>query len=252
MMESWLTNEIRPYVGLKVIEPHWDLIKIKQGYSVYFDGDVIRKRISCSALAYSEDDVEIQTRERTLIVPKTSRGKEKKLNYTSVSGFKAEGVSFSAGISSHDEQCHITARNSRNSVELPFSGYQQLKTKEEIVSWLEQFPTTVPVDYDKKIDRLKNMKNQRYDAVPGDIFRVEIDMHTDGYVLVIGNLRQMEKDKLFSEESIWRSVMTMPLFVRPFLWKTTDRSPSWDNILAAPLSEWAVSIRKQLPNTKIT
>lgn len=241
-MERWLTNEIRPYVGLEVIEPHWDLIEIKQGYSVYFDGYVIRKRISGSALSYSEADVEIQTRERRLIVPKTSRGKEKKLNYTSVSGFKAKGVSFSAGISSHDEQCHITARNSRNSVELPFSGYQQLKTKEEIVSWLQQFPTTVPVDYDKKIDRLKNMKNQRYDAVPGDIFRVEIDMHTDGYVLVIGNLRQMEKDNLFSEESVWRSVMTMPLFVRPFLWKTTDRSPSLDNILAAPLSETTVIV----------
>lgn len=236
-MDSWISNEVRPYVGLEVTQPYWDLVEIKQGYYVYFDGDVIRKRISCLPLSYSEEDVEVGTRDRAIVLPKTSRGKEKKLNYTSVSGFKAEGVTFSAGIRSHDAQCYITAYNSRNSVNLPFSGYKELKTKEEIIVWLQQFPTTVPVDYDKKIDRLKNMKNQRYHAMPGDIFRVELDMHTDGYVLVIGNLRQMEKDGLFSEESIWRSVMTMPLFVRPYLWKTTDRSPSIQNILAAPLSE---------------
>lgn len=132
--------------------------------------------------------------------------------------------------------------NNRNSVSLPFSNYKQLKDKDEIVAWLKCLPEIVPGDYERKLERLKYMKNQQYKATPGDIFRVELDLHTDGYVLVIGDLRRMQKDKLFGKESIWNSVMTMPLFVRPYLYKTTSRNPSMEEIIAAPLSEqtWIV------------
>ncbi|KAA8783991.1 hypothetical protein ABIE27_000964 [Paenibacillus sp. 4624] len=236
-MDAWLSNENRAYVGLEPVESHWDRVDIKKGYYVYFDGDVIRKRISSLPESYVEEDVYIEVRDRQFVVPKTSRGKEKNLTYTTVSGFKAEGVTFSAGISPYDGKSYVTAYNKRNSVSLPISDCSHMTSKAEIISWLEHFPGTVPDDYGRKLDRLKNMPNQRYQAVPGDIFRVELDLHTDGYVLVIGNLRQMEKDHLFSEQSIWRSVMTMPLFVRPFLWKTTERSPSLEDILAAPMSE---------------
>lgn len=52
----------------------------------------------------------------------------------------------------------------------------------------------------------------------------------------------MQKDELFAEHSIWNDVMTMPLFVRPYLFRTTERSPSLLEIVAAPLSEkcWIV------------
>ena len=88
---------------------------------------------------------------------------KKKLNYTSVSSLKAEGVTFSAGIKSHDGQGYVTAYNSRNSMNLPFSGYEHLTSKEEIVTWLAHFPTTIPPDYEQKLNRLKYMKNH---AVP--------------------------------------------------------------------------------------
>lgn len=234
---QWLSNEIRPFVGLELVLSSWDLVELKKGYYVYFDGDVIRKRISSSPEAYQEEDVDIKVRERAFVLPKTNRGKEKKLNYTSVSSFKADGVTFSAGIKSHDGKGYVTAYNSRNSMNLPFSGYEHLSSKEEIVAWLAHFPTTIPTDYEQKLNRLKHMKNQGYHAVPGDIFRVELDLFTYGYVLVIGNLRDMEKDNLFIEECIWKDVMTMPLFVRPYLWKTAERSPSLEDIVAAPLSE---------------
>ncbi|MBJ8191094.1 immunity 26/phosphotriesterase HocA family protein, partial [Bacillus cereus] len=174
--------------------------------------------------------------------PKTARGKEKKLNYTSVSSIKAEGVTFSAGIRRDRPLSYVTAVNSKTGVKLPITGCEHLHSKEEIIDWLQQYPSLVPKDYDRRLHRLKHMKNQRYKTVPGDIFRVEIDLFTDGYVLVVGDLRQMQKDQLFAEESIWNSVMTMPLFVRPYLFTSRDRSTALESITSAPLSEttWIV------------
>lgn len=60
-MNSWLTNALRPYFGLEVLEEHWDVIEIKEGYYICVDGDVIRKRISSTEDTYGETDVEIFT-----------------------------------------------------------------------------------------------------------------------------------------------------------------------------------------------
>lgn len=241
-MNRWLTNALRPYFGLEVLEEHWDVIEIKDGYFICMDGDVIRKRISFTEDTYGETDVEILTRDQAFVLPKTARGKEKKLNYTSVSSIKAEGVTFSAGIRRDRPLSYVTAVNSKTGVKLPITGCEHLHSKEEIIDWLQQYPSLVPKDYDHRLHRLKHMKNQRYKTVPGDIFRVEIDLFTDGYVLVIGDLRQMQKDQLFAEESIWNSVMTMPLFVRPYLFTSRDRSTALESITSAPLSEttWIV------------
>ena len=38
-----LTNEQRKYLGLNLIEDHWEVMDIK-GTLYYFDGDVIKKR----------------------------------------------------------------------------------------------------------------------------------------------------------------------------------------------------------------
>lgn len=76
-MNSWLTNALRPYFGLEVLEEHWDVVEIKEGYFICVDGDVIRKRISSTEDTYGETDVEIFTRDRAFVLPKTARGKEK-------------------------------------------------------------------------------------------------------------------------------------------------------------------------------
>ncbi|QQP14982.1 immunity 26/phosphotriesterase HocA family protein [Lysinibacillus agricola] len=237
-MNSWLTNTLRPYFGLHSVEEHWDTIEIKNGYFICMDGDIIRKRISVSEQAYQETDVEIPTRNREVILPQTARGKEKKMNYTHISSIKANGVIFSAGMRTEDlPSSYIIARNTKTFFELPLTNTKNLTSKEEIVEWLHRYPSKLPTDYNLKLNKLTSKKSLRYKAVPGDIFRVEIDLFTDGYVLVIGDLRQMQKDGLFAEDSLWNNVMTMPLFIRPYLFKTTKRLPSMEDITSTPLSE---------------
>ncbi|WP_445477473.1 immunity 26/phosphotriesterase HocA family protein [Lysinibacillus irui] len=234
---SWLTNSLRPYFGLYTLEEHWDIFQIREDYFICLEGDVIKKRIFVNEHSYQEADVDILTRNREVIVPQTARGKEKKLNYTNISAVKATGVVFSAGLGNQNHpSSYITARNTKTYYQLPLTGFEHLTTKSALLNWLQQFPSQLPVDYPDKLAKLTKMKSLRYKTVPGDIFRVEIDLFVDGYVLVIGDLRQMQKDHLFAEDSIWHNVMTMPLFVRPYLLTTAERSPSLEEILSAPLA----------------
>ncbi len=234
---SWLTNSQRPYFGLHIIEEYWDTLQIREDYFICLEGDLIKKRIFINEHSYQEADVNILTRNREVIVPQTARGKEKKLNYTNISAVKATGVIFSAGLGNqHHSSSYIMARNAKTYYQLPLTGFEHLTTKADIMEWLQRFPSQLPADYSDKVKKLTSMKSLRYKAVPGDIFRVEIDLFVDGYVLVIGDLRQMQKDNLFAEDSIWHDVMTMPLFIRPYLLTTTERSPHLDEIISAPLA----------------
>jgi len=234
---SWLTNSLRPCFGLHIIEEHWDTLQIREDYFICLEGDLIKKRIFINEHSYQEADVNILTRKREVIVPQTARGKEKKLNYTNISAVKATGVVFSASLGNQSHSsCYIMARNAKTYYQLPLTGFEHLTTKADIMEWLQRFPSQLPTDYSDKLKKLTSMKSLRYKAVPGDIFRVEIDLFEDGYVLVIGDLRQMQKDDLFAEDSIWHNVMTMPLFIRPYLLTKTERSPHLDEIISAPLA----------------
>ena len=74
-----LANEQRKYLGLIPIEKDWELVKLDYKYEdIYFYGDIIRKKISLSENSYYETELNEKTTEnRTMILPKTARGKIK-------------------------------------------------------------------------------------------------------------------------------------------------------------------------------
>ena len=76
-----LNNEQRKYLGLIPVEEDWELVKLDYKYEdiyFYFYGDIIRKKISLSENSYYETELNEKTTEnRTMILPKTARGKIK-------------------------------------------------------------------------------------------------------------------------------------------------------------------------------
>ena len=74
-----LTNEQRKYLGLIPVEKDWELVKLDYKYEdIYFYGDIIRKKIRLSENSYYETELNEKTTEnRTMILPKTARGKIK-------------------------------------------------------------------------------------------------------------------------------------------------------------------------------
>jgi len=76
-----LTNEQRKYLGLIPVEEHWELVKFDNGIYYYFEDDTIKKEIKVSKNYYHEAELNEKTAEnRTMILPKTKRGKIKKFN----------------------------------------------------------------------------------------------------------------------------------------------------------------------------
>lgn len=90
-MNFYLTNTHRKYMGLKPLKEHYELVKIKDKYYteiyLFFDKDNIKKIITYSisnqCICMQESDVDYQTtNNRTILLPKTRRGKSHKLNFT--------------------------------------------------------------------------------------------------------------------------------------------------------------------------
>lgn len=61
-----LSNEQRKYLGLVPVEEHWELVELAGSY-VYFDGDVIRKKIKLEDGGYYECELaEVTAENRTI------------------------------------------------------------------------------------------------------------------------------------------------------------------------------------------
>ena len=90
-----LTNEQRKYLGLIPVEEHREIVKFDDNIYHYFEGDTIKKEITVSENYYHESELNEKTVEnRTMILPKTKRGKIKKFNYTAVQSFSPLGTYF--------------------------------------------------------------------------------------------------------------------------------------------------------------
>lgn len=250
-----LTNEERRYFGLEPILPDWERFPIKPGYTVYFDGDVIRKTISiCTSsaegwekfLGYIETDNEIHTRDRSVVLPRTKRGREKKLNYTSVDGMRPTGCSFQMNLK--NPRCNSTLRvwNVKNSINLPIVFPDDLDTLAQFRDWLTDFVANCPADYFDKVERMKHTPHRTIKYFNGDIFRFEVDLEHYGFGLIIGQPRKMKKDGLLRDEHILNDISGIPLLVRLYLLKTTDKDLQVEQIAAYPLGHTFIMMDNQV------
>lgn len=254
-----LTNEQRPYFGLNPIEKSWERLDIKDGYTVYFNGNIIRKVISCSAdnltadinnttykinISYKEEDNEIETKNRETVIPRTKRGKEKKLNFTSISNQKPTGCVFMMNLSydwpSGSEIQHhsskVYAFNPRNSISLPIRARKDLSELSEFKTWVHEYISTCPANYLEKVERMTSTPHQTLKYRNGDIFRFEFDREYYGYALIVGQIRNMIKDNLVKENHALKNTMSVPLLIRCYLLKTKNKKLSVDDLVKNKLS----------------
>lgn len=250
-----LTNEERRYFGLEPIRAEWERFEVKPGFWVYFEGDVIRKTIFLGTLPgekykdfleYAENDNEIYTRERRVVLARTQRGKEKKLNYTSISAMRPTGCSFWMNLSRPGLGSELVARNTRNCVSLPIVFPRNVDTLAAFRKWMDGFIAACPPGYFEKVERMKHTKHRTVKYFNGDIFRFEIDLEHYGFGLIIGQIGKMDKDGLLKEEHILGSTLGVCLLVRLYLLKTVDRDMRVENITAHPLGRTFIMMDNQV------
>jgi len=94
-----LSNKQREYVGLDAIPTTWDRVLLKgDAYRpesiIYFDGDTLKRHIVSTDQEYKETQYNEATKMRTTLLPKTEKGKEKKLTASLLESKTAIGVYF--------------------------------------------------------------------------------------------------------------------------------------------------------------
>lgn len=214
----WMTNEKRRFFKLSPIQETWDVVQLTPECTIYFDGETIVKRIDRSENEYLEKDIEIATRARQYILPKTARGKEKKLTYSNLYNRHDGTILFQYG--AYNQQGFIEVQHVGTKRELPFASFyaESLVDVEKVLSEFIQSP---PSTYKDKLALLFT-KLKRHKIQVGDIFKVERTMTTHSYVVVIGHVQQIRKAGLIEEDSILNDLMTVPLLVRVYQLETDD------------------------------
>lgn len=193
-----LTNEQRRYLGLTPIEEYWEVMDIK-GILYYFEGDIIKKEISSSGygeenFSYIEQELYVETTEnRTIVLPKTAKGKPKKLNFTATQAFKPIDLYFSYSGSFIQIASHKTQKT-----------YYAEKVKGDDVTkaletWLETWIKNTTRDDLEELEAFKNERRVHQKYKEGDIFAFKIKRRQYGFGKILIDVTKRRKTEEFKQ-----------------------------------------------------
>ncbi|MFM9922921.1 immunity 26/phosphotriesterase HocA family protein [Variovorax sp. H27-G14] len=231
-----LDNAERESVGLDPVPPHWERVMFKDTVA-FFDGDTLRKFFRASADGYVEVDVALETRERAFLLPKTARGKERKITaavllMTELANGRWFNVSF---IGERLEQSGMRALNTRNMRAIDFWQDDQLHNHAELRGYLRARMTRICDGLRAEIAEMKSAPRQQLKYGAGDVFRFRIDDTRYGFGLLLGSLKDIRAAGLLPPDHPWGYVMAVPLIVRLFDGASAERDPGIETLCAWPL-----------------
>lgn len=207
-----LTNEQRKYLGLTLVEKKWELVKLFGNY-IYFDGDIIRKEITVKDNTYYERDLNEKTTEnRTILLPKTSKGKPKKLNFTGTQSFSPFGVYFKFS-SDYVIIASFTTQTTYHREDLP-----ENSNLENLKRWLEKWISETTETDLKEIEDFKLAKRKNHKFKEGDFFAFKIDRKNWGFGRILIDVAKRKKtDKLKEQKNYGlTNIPTKPLIVKVY------------------------------------
>jgi hypothetical protein len=211
-MKFELTNEQRKYLGLEIVPKSWGKFQITDEVYVYFDGNTIRKKISVNNNLYREIQLDEETENRTMLLPKTSRGKAKKLNYSSLDSRNGIGVYFNFDVSG------VTIGNYTTEHTFYSTFFENIKFNSlaDLPFWLENFISETTKQDLKDLQEFANKKRKRIKLKEGDFFTYKVDRRNYGFGRLISDIRKIRKSPNFKEKKNYglSQLMTQPLVIK--------------------------------------
>ena len=210
-----LTNEERKYLGLIPVEEHWELVKFDNGIYYYFEDDIIRKEIKVSKNYYHEAELNVKTAEnRTMILPKTKRGKIKKFNYTATQSFSPFGTYFTFSADGVIIANYTTQR----------TYYSEAFVKKENISldalkkWLDKWIEESTEEDLKEIEEFKNAKRKHCKFNEGDFFAFKLSRREWGFGRILLDVAKLRKDENFEKNKNYglAHLMGKPLIIKVY------------------------------------
>ena len=210
-----LTNEQRKYLGLIPVEEHWELVKFDNGIYYYFEDDTIKKEIKVSKNYYHEAELNEKTAEnRTMILPKTKRGKIKKFNYTATQSFSPFGTYFTFSTDGVIIANYTTQR----------TYYSETFTEKEKISlddlkkWLDKWMKETTEEDLEEIEEFKNAKRKHCKFNEGDFFAFKISRREWCFGRILMDVSKLRKDENFKKNKNYglANLMGKPLIIKVY------------------------------------
>lgn len=209
-----LSNVERKFFGLRLIENQWDRISLDSQNDVYFDSNRIVKVLGYGYGYFIEYDVDINTKERNILLPKTSRGKEQKLTASRISKIKGSGVQFTASLLGGGVTLYNNKTNTFFIKSFPEEG--EIKTFEDVIGWISKFIENVPPDHFQWLEAELSSDRKTVNAKQGDIIAFKISRTEWGFARVLQNT--YDECKKFQTGLPLFSWHPRSLIIAPYAW----------------------------------
>ena len=210
-----LTNEQRKYLGLIPVEEYWELVKFDNGIYYYFEDDIIRKEIKVSKNYYHESELNVKTSEnRTMILPKTKRGKIKKFNYTATQSFSPFGTYFTF---STDGVIIANYTSQRTYYSETFTEKEKISL-EDLKKWLDKWMKETTEEDLEEIEEFKNAKRKHCKFNEGDFFAFKISRREWCFGRILMDVSKLRKDENFEKNKNYglAHLMGKPLIIKVY------------------------------------
>lgn len=236
-MNFYLTNEHRKYMGIKPLKENYEILifkrdKYEECY-LFFDGDKIVKRVeyfkSEAMISMSEDDVNYNTKNnKTIVLPKTSRGKERKLTASVAGSLSGEGVYFY--ISQHfSEECGEVMIGNYNTQKTFYKNkyIDKCSTYDDFKKWCDKFVAESTEEDLEAAQKFALKKRKHCIYKEGDYFRVRLGRNQYTYGRILLDIYKRRKDNTLE---YWDILMGRPLLIEVFHILTTRKDVSIDEL----------------------
>ena len=210
-----LNNEQRKYLGLIPVEEHWELVKFDNGIYYYFEDDIIRKEIKVSKNYYHEAELNEKTAEnRTMILPKTKRGKIKKFNYTATQSFSPFGTYFTFSTDGVIIANYTTQRTYYSEI---FSEKEKISL-DNLKKWLDKWMKETTEEDLEEIEEFKNAKRKHCKFNEGDFFAFKISRREWCFGRILMDVSKLRKDENFEKNKNYglAHLMGKPLIIKVY------------------------------------
>jgi hypothetical protein len=219
-MHFELTNEQRVYFGLEPIEPLWDRVILdgdtyRQASILYYDGDIIKRHIVSSKDQYQEKQYDDVTRDRRILLPKTGKGKEKKLTASVLESRQPTGVYVSI-----DSTGRLFIGNYRTQTTFYDSSWEKKYIKdvplESIRNVITDYIETAQDGYLGDITEFKQAQRKLVKLKAGDFFAFKLSRTEYSFGRVLLNIDHLKKKNVISKEHGLNLLMTKPVLVKVY------------------------------------
>ena len=176
---------------------------------------ILKKEIKVSKNYYHEAELNVKTAEnRTMILPKTKRGKIKKFNYTATQSFSPFGTYFTFSADGVIIANYTTQR----------TYYSEAFVKKENISldalkkWLDKWIEESTEEDLKEIEEFKNAKRKHCKFNEGDFFAFKLSRREWGFGRILLDVAKLRKDENFEKNKNYglAHLMGKPLIIKVY------------------------------------